>query len=177
MKGRYDNVSVAMAADAELYRRVFQALPSAWIEDPAVAEETAELLESQRDRISWDEPIHAPADIEALPWTPRVLNLKPSRFGSVRRLFDTYDHCEAHGIGAYGGGMFELGPGRGQLQYLASLFHPDGPNDLAPVAYNMRSAQGDLPGSPLAVQHHLTGFRWGSYDARRSIRERTSGAG
>ena len=28
--------------------------------------------------------------------------------------------------------MFELGPGRGQLQYLASLFHPDGPNDLAP---------------------------------------------
>jgi L-alanine-DL-glutamate epimerase-like enolase superfamily enzyme len=67
MKGRYDNVSVAMAADAELYRRVFQALPSAWIEDPAVAEETAELLESQRDRISWDEPIHTPDAARAEP--------------------------------------------------------------------------------------------------------------
>jgi hypothetical protein len=61
-----------------------------------------------------------------------MLNLKPARFGSVRRLFDAYDYCTAHGIGAYGGGMFEQGPGRGQLQYLASLFHPDGPNDLAP---------------------------------------------
>jgi hypothetical protein len=176
LKGRYDNASVAMAADPALYRRLFEALPSAWIEDPAVTDDTVELLERHRDRISWDEPIHAPADIEALPWTPRVLNLKPSRFGSVRRLFDTYDHCEARGIGAYGGGMFEQGPGRGQLQYLASLFHPDGPNDVAPAAYNMRSPEGDLSCSPLPTQHHPTGFRWGSYDTRRSIRERTDAA-
>lgn len=173
MKGRYENASVAMAADPDLYQRVFEALPSVWIEDPAVTDDTAELLEEHRDRITWDEPIHAPADVEALPWAPRVLNLKPSRFGSVRRLFDTYDHCEAHGIGAYGGGMFEQGPGRGQLQYLASLFHPDGPNDLAPVAYNLRSPERDLPRSPLPVEHHPTGFRWGAYDTRRSIRERT----
>jgi L-alanine-DL-glutamate epimerase-like enolase superfamily enzyme len=176
MKGRYDNASVAMAADPDLYRRVFEALPSAWIEDPAMADDTAELLEHHRDRITWDEPIHAPADIDALPWVPRMLNLKPARFGSVRRLFGTYDHCEAHGIGAYGGGMFEQGPGRGQLQYLASLFHPDGPNDLAPAAYNMRSPEGDLPRSPLPVQHHPTGFRWGTYDTRRSIRDRTNAA-
>jgi L-alanine-DL-glutamate epimerase-like enolase superfamily enzyme len=176
MKGGYDNVSVAMAADADLYHRVFEALPSAWIEDPVLADETAALLEEHRDRITWDEPIHAPADIEVLPWAPRVLNLKPSRFGSIRRLFDTYDYCEAHGIGAYGGGMFEQGPGRGQLQYLASLFHPDGPNDLAPAAYNMRSLEGDLPRSPLPVHHHPTGFRWGTYDTRRSIRERSSAA-
>ena len=54
-------------------------------------------------------------------------------------LFDTYDYLTVHGIGAYGGGMFEQGPGRGQLQYLASLFHPDTPNDLAPTAYNLIS--------------------------------------
>ena len=177
MKGRYANASVAMAADPDLYQRVFHALPAAWIEDPAVVDGTAELLNAHRDRITWDEPIHGIADIEALPWAPRVLNLKPSRFGSVRRLFDAYDHCEAHGIGAYGGGMFEQGPGRGQLQYLASLFHPDGPNDLAPMAYNLRRPEGDLPGSPLPVQHHPIGFRWGSYDARRSIRERTGAPG
>ncbi|HET9124927.1 MAG TPA: hypothetical protein VFN65_08595 [Solirubrobacteraceae bacterium] len=176
MKGRYDNASVAMPADGDLYRRLFEALPSAWIEDPALTAATAELLESHRDRITWDEPIHGTADIDALPWVPRVLNLKPSRFGSVRRLFDTYDLCETRGIAAYGGGMFEQGPGRGQLQYLASLFHPDGPNDLAPIAYNMRSSEGDLPCSPLPVQAHPIGFRWGSYDPRRSIRERTDAA-
>ncbi len=176
MKGLYRNASVAMDADPELYRRVFEALPSAWIEDPAVTPETIEVLDGHRDRITWDEPIHSVADIEALPWAPRQLNLKPSRFGSIRALFDTYDYCAAHGIGAYGGGMFEQGPGRGQLQYLASLFHPDGPNDLAPVAYNMRSIPGDLPRSPLPPQPHRTGFRWGTYDARRSIRERESGA-
>jgi len=176
MKGRYSNATVAMDADPALYRRVFEALPSALIEDPAVADDTVELLDSHRNRVTWDEPIHSVADIESLPWAPRLLNLKPSRFGSVRRLFDTYDYCKAHGIGAYGGGMFEQGPGRGQLQYLASLFHPDGPNDLAPIAYNMRSPLGDLPRSPLPPEPHPTGFRWGTYDARRSVRERDSGA-
>jgi hypothetical protein len=116
-------------------------------------------------------PIGSVSDIEALPWPPRHLNLKPARFGSVRRLFDTYDYCEARGIGGYGGGMFEQGPGRGQLQYLASLFHPGGPNDLAPVAYNLRRIAGELPRSPLPPEPHETGFRWGSYDGRRSIRE------
>jgi len=172
MKGLYRNATVAMDPDPDLYRRVFEALPGAWIEDPALDHHTAELLDHNRDRITWDEPIHSVGDIDALPWPPRLLNLKPARFGSVRRLFETYDHCAAHGIGGYGGGMFEQGPGRGQLQYLASLFHPDGPNDLAPVQYNLQVDAGDLPRSPLAPEPHPTGFRWGSYDGRRSIRER-----
>ena len=60
-----------------------------------------------------------------------------------------YDHCAANGIALYGGGMFELGPGRGQIQYLASLFHPDGPNDVAPRAYNDPEPRAGLPSSPL----------------------------
>jgi len=171
MKGLYRNASVAMEPDPALYRRVFEALPGAWIEDPAVADHTIELLEAHRDRITWDEPIHSVADIEALPWRSRMLNLKPARFGSVRALFDTYDYCAANGIGAYGGGMFELGPGRGQIQYLASLFHPDAPNDVAPEGYNAQSPPRDLPRSPLAPKPHRIGFRWGSYDGRRTIRE------
>ena len=172
MKGLYRNASVAMEPDPDLYLRVFEGLPRAWIEDPAVDDRTIELLEHHRDRITWDQPIHSVGDIEVLPWQPRLLNLKPARFGSVRRLFETYDYCAAHGIGAYGGGMFEQGPGRGQLQYLASLFHPDGPNDLAPVDYNLQGDARDLPRSPLPPEPHQTGFRWGSYDGRRSIRER-----
>ena len=172
MKGLYRNATVAMEPDPDLYRRVFAALPDAWIEDPAVADDTVELLEGHRDRITWDVPVGSVADIEALPWPPRLLNIKPARFGSVRRLFATYDYCEAQGIGGYGGGMFEQGPGRGQLQYLASLFHPDGPNDLAPTAYNLPSDTSRPPRSPLPPDPHATGFRWGSYDGRRSIRER-----
>jgi L-alanine-DL-glutamate epimerase-like enolase superfamily enzyme len=175
MKGHYRNAVVAMDPDADLYRRVFERLPGAWIEDPAVADHTIALLDRHRDRITWDEPIHSVGDIEALPWPPRTLNLKPARFGSVRRLFAAYDYCEAHGIGAYGGGMFEQGPGRGQLQYLASPFHPDGPNDLAPVEYNLQLPSGDLPRSPLQREPHQTGFRWGSYDGRPSIREQLPG--
>ena len=172
MKGSYRNAGVAMDPEAGLYRRVIEGLPEAWIEDPAVEDGTAGLLEAHRERITWDEPIHSVADIEALPWRPRMLNLKPARFGSVRALFDAYDHCAAHGIGAYGGGMFEQGPGRGQLQYLAALFHPDGPNDIAPEGYNLQSPSRDLPRSPLAPDPHPTGFRWGTYDHRRTIRER-----
>ena len=66
-----------------------------------------------------------------------MVNVKPSRFGSVRALMDAYDYLDERGIGAYGGGQFELGPGRGHIQYLASLFHPDTPNDVAPGGYNL----------------------------------------
>jgi hypothetical protein len=57
--------------------------------------------------------------------------------------------------------MFELGPGRGQIQYLASLFHPDGPNDVAPGAYNDPEPTPGLPPSPLQPAPAATGFRWG----------------
>jgi hypothetical protein len=172
LKGSYRNLTVEMAPEAGLYRRVIEGLPGAWVEDPALTPATEPLLAEHRDRITWDEPIHAIADVEALAWRPRMLNIKPARFGSVRALFDTYDHCEAHGIGLYGGGMFEQGPGRGQLQYLASLFHADAPNDIAPPEYNGQTVPPDLPHSPLAPEPHPVGFRWGTYDARRTIRER-----
>ena len=58
------------------------------------------MLEPHADRITWDAPIHSVADIVGLPFPPRTLNFKPSRFGSVRRLFEGYDYCAEHGIGA-----------------------------------------------------------------------------
>jgi hypothetical protein len=56
--------------------------------------------------------------------------------------------------------MFELGPGRGQIQYLASLFHPDSLNDVAPRAYNEPEPREGLPPSPLEPAPSPTGFRW-----------------
>jgi hypothetical protein len=55
--------------------------------------------------------------------------------------------------------MGELGVGRGQIQLLASLFHPDGPNDVAPGGYNLDTPAADLASSPLAVEPAGMGFR------------------
>ncbi len=63
-------------------------------------------------------------DILDAPVMPRTVNLKPSRFGSVKSLFEGYEFCEQRGMGAYGGGQYELGVGRGHVQLLAALFHP-----------------------------------------------------
>ena len=60
----------------------------------------------------------------------------------------------------YGGGQFEIGAGRGQIQYLASLFHPDGANDVSPPAFNDSSLSQGLPESPLSPMPASTGFAW-----------------
>jgi hypothetical protein len=158
LKGHYRGTVVDLEPDPALYRRVAAGFPEAWVEDPWLTPETDEALRPFRDRITWDAPIHSVADVEALPFPPRTLNSKPSRFGGVRRLFDFYDHCAEQGIGLYGGGQFELGPGRGQIQLLAALFHPDAPNDVAPAAYNTAGPRPGLPESPLAVSGRATGF-------------------
>jgi hypothetical protein len=164
-KGAYRGTPVDQEPDPLLYARVAVAFPKAFLEDPAITDETDPVLEPHRHRITWDAPIHSVADIQGLPFPPRVLNFKPSRFGSLRNLFDGYDYCQTNGIGIYGGGQFELGPGRGQLQYLASLFHPDAPNDIAPGGFNDTDPPPGLPESPLPPQPSKTGFRWGDQAA------------
>ena len=77
-----------------------------------------------------------------------------------RRCSHFYDTCAERGIALYGGGQFELGPGRGQIQYLASLFHPDAANDVAPGEYNLVPTPPGLPTSPLPASAAPVGFRW-----------------
>ena len=160
-KGLYTGTIVDQPADPVLYRRVVEAFPDAWIEDPKLTPEIDAVLAGHRERFSWDAPIHSIADIQALPYPPRMVNIKPSRLGGLRSLLDAYDYCAANGIGNYGGGQFELGVGREQIQYLASLFHADAPNDVAPTGYNLPDTPPDLPSSPLAPRPSAAGFRWG----------------
>lgn len=160
-KGLYEGSPVDQPADPVLYRRVVEAFPDAWIEDPKLTPEIDELLTAHRARITWDANIHSIADIEALAFAPRMVNLKPSRLGGIKPLFDAYDYADAHGIGAYGGGQFELGPGRDHIQYLASLFHPDTPNDTSPAGFHAVDPPPGLPTSPLPPAPPATGFRWG----------------
>jgi hypothetical protein len=162
-KSFYRGTVVDQPPDPVLYRRVVEAFPEAWLEDPdVVTPDTAAALADAHDRVTWDAPIHSIADIESLPFPPKMVNIKPSRIGGLKRLCDTYDYCAEHDIGAYGGGQFELGPGRGQAQYLAALFHPDTPNDLAPSGYNVDDPPPGLPSSPLAPAPSAAGFRWDS---------------
>ncbi len=160
-KGYYVGSIVDQPADPVLYGRVAEAFPDAWIEDPALTDETDPVLAAHRERFSWDAPIHSIADIEALPYPPRMVNIKPSRLGGLRSLLDAYDYCAARGIGNYGGGQFELGVGRGQNQYLASIFHADAPNDVAPTGFNLPEPPAGLPSSPLPPTPSQLGFRWG----------------
>jgi L-alanine-DL-glutamate epimerase-like enolase superfamily enzyme len=160
-KGLYEGTVVDAPADPDFYRRIAEAFPDAWLEDPKLTPETDEALRPHRDRVTWDANIHSVDDVDALPFAPRMVNVKPSRFGPLRELMRMYDECAARGIGMYGGGQFELGPGRGQIQLLASVFHPDTPNDVAPGGYNEPDPPDGLPASPLEVAAHATGMRWG----------------
>jgi L-alanine-DL-glutamate epimerase-like enolase superfamily enzyme len=162
-KALYRGTIVDQQPDPVLYRRVIEAFPDAWLEDPDVVDEgTAAAIAGEHDRITWDAPIHSIADIESLPFAPKMVNIKPSRIGGLPKLCATYDYCAERGIGAYGGGQFELGPGRGQAQYLASLFHPDTPNDLAPVGFHDNDPRPGLASSPLPPAPSAVGFRWES---------------
>ncbi|QLG63280.1 enolase-like domain-containing protein [Halorarum salinum] len=150
LKGLYEGTDVDQAPDPEFYERVLAAFPGAVVEDPRLTAETRPVLEGQEGRVSWDYPITGVESVEALPFEPRWLNVKPSRFGSVRSLSETIEWAEARDVSLYGGGQFELGVGRSQLQTLASLFYPAGPNDVAPSAFNAAVIPDRLPASPLA---------------------------
>jgi hypothetical protein len=151
LKAYYRGTSVDLAPDPAQYAAVAEIFPEVVIEDPWLEDGCREALAGAEARLSFDAPVHSLADLDALPLQPKWLNVKPSRFGSVRGLLDCIDACEQRGIAMYGGGQYELGPGRPQIQRLASLFYADGPNDVAPSVYNEGGARPGLPASPLSM--------------------------
>lgn len=159
LKGLYRGTPVDAPIDADLYAVLADGLPDAWFEDPFVDEETGPVLAPHAARLTWDVPLHDVADLDALPFPPAAVNLKPSRIGSLRELSAFYAACRERGIGTYSGGQTELGVGRGQAQLLAATFHPDGPNDLAPMLFNDAELPAGLPTSPLRLGVAPTGFR------------------
>jgi hypothetical protein len=161
-KGQYGLEVKDPVALGALYDRVLTAFPEAYLEDPHDLPEITRRLGDHVARVSSDAPIHDAEDIGATPLPARVVNVKPSRIGSLRALFDVYARCARERRPMYGGGMGELGVGRGQIELLAALFHADAPNDVAPSAYNEDDPPGGLPTSPLAPRPETTGFRWAS---------------
>ena len=142
----------------DFHRQIAEHFPGAVIEDPSLAADALEALEGSFDRLSFDAPIHSLADVDALPMRVRHLNIKPSRFGPLSRLFECIDASLERGVELYGGGQFELGVGRAQIQEIASLFYPGTPNDVAPPAYNAPEPVAGLPQSPLPPPPRRPGF-------------------
>jgi hypothetical protein len=149
-KGRYGFEVADEDALGVLYDAVLEAFPEAILEDPH--EQCMDRLEGRR--VAFDAPVARVEDI-----TTRIINIKPSRIGSLRPLFEIYAHGEAEGLQMYGGGMGELGPARRQIQLLASIFHPDSPNDVAPSPFNLPEPPPGLPASPIEPQPPRPGFR------------------
>lgn len=136
--------------DVRLVDRALDLYPEALLEDPPVVVAGAQ--------VSWDIGIHSLDDVLRLSERPAAVNVKPARLGGAAVLLDLYEGCAREGIALYGGGQHELGPGRAQIQLVAALFHPDGPNDVAPGAYNDADPTPEPPASPLNIRSR-PGFR------------------
>jgi hypothetical protein len=158
LKGMYVGTPVDVDTDPELYRAVADAFPDAYLEDPDINRETEPVLEPHADLVTWDAPLHSLDDVKKM--ARKAINSKPSRFGSLRELLEIYEYCDRNGIAIYGGGQGELGVGRGQIQYLASLFHANTPNDVAPSGYNDPAVPSGMQTSPMDPAPSETGFRW-----------------
>ena len=159
-KGQYGMEVEDEDALAAMYGHVLATFPEAILEDPHDLPAVAEAIAPHAARVSYDALIRSADDLATTPVNPiQVVNIKPCRTGSLRTLLALYARGEADGLLMYGGGMGELGVARGQIQLLASLFHPDGPNDVAPSPFNLADPPEGLPTSPLPPEPEATGFR------------------
>ncbi len=151
LKGHYSGDWKQLPDDpAAFSAAVIDAFPDVVIEDPMLGTVMEPLIAANAGRMSFDAPVHSLADLKRLPETGWC-NIKPSRFATVARLLECIDYCERAGIQMYGGGQFELGPGRRQIQAIAGALYPDGPNDVAPGGYNAAEPGDGLATSPLPV--------------------------
>jgi hypothetical protein len=158
IKAHYKGDWIDNTPDPELYRLVAEQLPHALIEDAMLNDDTRESLSAASDRLTWDAIIHSLDDVLTLELPPAAINIKPSRFGTVRSLLETIDHCVCNDIPMYGGGQYELGRGRTHLQVLASIWYAGHANDVAPVVFHTAAPGDDVPSSPLELPAQGPGF-------------------
>ena len=148
-KGAYKGMVVDVDTGPELYRQDRRDVPRCLARGPDLEDEVApRRSRPSEDRITWDAPIHSIDDILPSACCPR--RSTSSRGGSARsrRSSPSTTSARSDGMG-HGGGQYELGVGRAQIQYLAALFHPGAPNDIAPAGYDALDPEPGLPAVPL----------------------------
>ena len=127
------------------HERAHRILSDALVEDPCW--DLAPWSRDLQRRLAADCPLSCAHDVHRLPVRPAAANLKPARMGGVFEMLAAATACQSRGIAVYLGGMFEIGVGRTQLQALAALLCPDGPNDVAPIG-----RAGETPARPARIQ-------------------------
>ena len=142
----------------ELLERILEHLPGALIEDAPPGPEAEQRLREAGASCALDAGLLGPADLEGRSELVRSVSLKPARVGSLHAHLALAEACRSQGLETHGGGRFELGVGRLQLQTLAALLHPGAPNDLAPVQHHVGEDGTDLSSSPLEVAGLRPGF-------------------
>ena len=167
LKGLYTGSPVDQGADPALYRRVADAFPQAWIEDPRLTDETDPILEPHRHRITWDANIHSVADIEGLPFAPKMVNVKPSRLGPLRELMRAlrllrraqHRHVQRRPVR-------DRPRPRADPVPRVAVPRRTRPTTSRPAATTTSTRPTGCPPSPLAPQPAPTGFRWGEWNTR-----------
>ena len=127
------------------HERAHHILPDALVEDPCW--EAAPWSDGVARRLAADTPLTGATAVHRLPVRPAAANIKPARMGGVLEAIAGAAACQKLGIAVYLGGMFEVDVGRRQLQALAALLCPDGPNDVAPIG-----RAGETPDRPARIR-------------------------
>ena len=163
--------------DPVQYRLVSETFPGAVLEDPALEGPAREALRGQEGAVQLRRahPLlggrrgddgaggRRRAGPECDRFVLRQLNIKPSRFGSLSALLDCVERAQAAGMVLYGGGQFELGIGRDQIQALASLLYAGRPQRRRPARVPRRGARRACRGSPLVpLEEQGAGFGFAS---------------
>ncbi len=160
LKGLYSGTSVDQGPDAALYRRVAEGFPNAWIEDPALTPETEEVLAKHWDRVTWDEPIHSIADLEALPHPPEAST--SSRRGSAASPACSQPTSTARrrGSGPTAAASSSSVPAAARSSTSPPCSTPPRRTTSRRVRSTSASSGPGLPQSPLEPAPSETGFRW-----------------
>ena len=157
LKGLYKGTPVDVETDPDLYRRVADAFPDAYLEDPDLNDETRPVLEPHADRITWDAPLHSLADVEER--RSKAINSKPSRFGSLARA-----DVGLRLLRARGNSDLRRGPGRARTgawadpvpRLAVSSRHPERRRAVGLQRSVGSRRAGDEPDGPGAERHRVS---------------------
>ena len=134
-----------------MYRDVIEAFPDAILEDPHDLPAAQEVIAPHAGRVSYDAPIHPAATSTRRPQAVRDRQHQAVPDRQAPRAARALRRCETAGWRCTAEAWASSGVARGQIQLLASLFHPDGPDDIfAPTGFNALDPAAGLPASPRA---------------------------
>ncbi len=148
-----DANSAYTLADVGIMERIDTYAPT-MIEQPLAHDDIldhAALQKRLTTPVCLDESIHSREDARkaiAIDAT-RIVNIKPGRVGGHAEAKRIHDHCEAHGIPVWCGGMLEMGIGRAHNVHLSSLPNFKLPGDVSASA---RYFDTEIIGEPFVVE-------------------------